>query len=276
MRTIHEAAIDSTPIALMDKNEIDMIIEYVRNTQSAPVGLNQSYLYEIAISEMMEVFYTKNDSLSDVFYGYYIDNGVAIEDWAHDDESFINNVKHLVNLHPDGEVLFAFDSQNTGNQFNWSLTEKLGEMHCCLGDVKVSDSCTQFTTDRTEEVVDILAGGWWNHRQAQNFVETTTHNPNSVTRLIVTDTTVGFAHAAYDDQSAWINTVFVEEESRGQGFGKKLVTSLLAALKQIGVANAYLGVDKNNEEATSLYTNIGFKFTPFEKWQFKVTKTDIF
>ena len=58
---------------------------------------------------------------------------------------------------------------------------------------------------------------------------------------------------------AGLFNVVVDETHRGKGYGKGICESLLYAVKNIGVENAYLQVVQDNDKAVNLYTKLGFE-----------------
>ncbi len=55
----------------------------------------------------------------------------------------------------------------------------------------------------------------------------------------------------------YVYDVFVAEPDRGKGFGRKLMDALLARLGEDGVAEAWVGTDRDNEAARRLYLSAG-------------------
>lgn len=68
----------------------------------------------------------------------------------------------------------------------------------------------------------------------------------------------GYAICAIHDGWAELGSIIIAPETRGQGLGRGLVTSLLHWALANGAANAFLQVDVNNAAAISLYRSLGF------------------
>ena len=64
--------------------------------------------------------------------------------------------------------------------------------------------------------------------------------------------------------------MYVDKENRGKGLGTLLSSSILASLGRKGVDVAYLGVNQGNKAAVALYKKLGFEFTAFKKYEFRV------
>ena len=65
--------------------------------------------------------------------------------------------------------------------------------------------------------------------------------------------------AWYNVQLGEINNIFVLEEYRQKGIGKKLVKTMIDTFKQEGITNIDLYTFGNNVDAIKFYEKIGFK-----------------
>jgi N-acetylglutamate synthase len=70
--------------------------------------------------------------------------------------------------------------------------------------------------------------------------------------------TVGYAICAIHDGWAEMGSIIVAPETRGNGLGRALVTSLLHWASANGAVNAFLQVDVENAAAIALYRSLGF------------------
>lgn len=69
---------------------------------------------------------------------------------------------------------------------------------------------------------------------------------------------IGFGYAHISGQYVGLFDIYIERSYRGQGYGRKLVESLLASENDIS-RTAYLQVVKENHRAIDLYESLGFK-----------------
>ena len=63
----------------------------------------------------------------------------------------------------------------------------------------------------------------------------------------------------YTVQLGTINNLFVLEEYRGKGIGKKLMETMMDAFKEKGINNFELYALNNNENALKFYEKLGFR-----------------
>lgn len=75
------------------------------------------------------------------------------------------------------------------------------------------------------------------------------------------DRVVGMVSALLGDNTAYVQHMYVENESRGIGIGKNLLGSLLDKAKEKGMKKATLAVLETQTTAISLYGSLGFKTT---------------
>lgn len=69
---------------------------------------------------------------------------------------------------------------------------------------------------------------------------------------------IGFGYAHIEGQYIGLFDIYIERSFRGQGYGRKIVESLLAAERSSSKI-AYLQVVKENHRAINLYNSLGFK-----------------
>lgn len=267
----------SERVQIMNLNEINSILPFLKDKTGPPRGLNRAYLWEIVSSKMMRVFYTESERFDNIFYGYYVENGVVIEDWYTNGIFYEESILELIESHPDGEILFAFGEKNIGDKFGWKFLDEIREMMCLISNFRYTDTCPTFNLHYEKEIITLLSQGWWSKDQSENFVKVTSSNPNGFSKIILDNNgrVIGFCHTMYDEGSAWINCVYINKDSRGKGHACRLVESALAQLKGIGITKVFLGVDKSNTNAIKLYKRLGFEFTDFCKWQFGVDRTSL-
>jgi GNAT superfamily N-acetyltransferase len=70
---------------------------------------------------------------------------------------------------------------------------------------------------------------------------------------------VAFGFAALDAGSAGFFDIFVLQEFRGAGYGRKLMESLMAQARNAGAEQGYLQVMDRNAPALALYGKLGFE-----------------
>jgi N-acetylglutamate synthase len=69
---------------------------------------------------------------------------------------------------------------------------------------------------------------------------------------------VAFGFSAIDKGCAELGCIMVDEDRRGQGFGRAVVASLMDWARQRGAATAFLQVSQDNAPALHLYKRLGF------------------
>ena len=261
-------------LKIMKLSDIDRMLLFLKARSGSPRGLNGAYLWEVATANMMRVFYTESADFDNIFYAYYVKKGVVIEDWYTNGSSYIESILNLINLHPTGDIFFGFQDKRIGHTFARKLHDEIGEMKCLIANNEYLDSCPLFNPNHRKDVVNLLSQKWWTKDQSQDFVDVTSSNPSGLSKVVLDNTNcaIGFSHTMFVGDSAWINCVYVDEDCRGKGYARRLVESTIARLKEIGVANVFLGVDKSNRNAIKLYKTLGFEFTEFRKWQFQIDR----
>lgn len=76
--------------------------------------------------------------------------------------------------------------------------------------------------------------------------------------LKVEGRTVGYGHVEIERNVPWLGIALVEA-SVGQGWGKVIMSELLARARRVGLEEIHLKVDHSNEPAIHLYTTFGFQ-----------------
>lgn len=91
--------------------------------------------------------------------------------------------------------------------------------------------------------------------------------------LLIGDPEVGFAQIRFrlsvwsGTEDAWLEDLFVEETTRGKGYGRDLVGAAIARAKSRGCERIQLDVNEANREAIGLYESCGFSPTHNpQKW----------
>ncbi|WP_163832686.1 GNAT family N-acetyltransferase [Spartinivicinus ruber] len=62
-----------------------------------------------------------------------------------------------------------------------------------------------------------------------------------------------------DEQSAWLDTIEIDQPHRQQGYGKQVLALIESKIKQHHVNHIILHVYKNNKIAQTLYKNSGYQ-----------------
>ena len=64
----------------------------------------------------------------------------------------------------------------------------------------------------------------------------------------------------------WVEDVFVEEEARGQGLGRRLIEGCVERARRRGCQRIQLDANERNEGALALYRSIGFESGSPARW----------
>ena len=64
----------------------------------------------------------------------------------------------------------------------------------------------------------------------------------------------------------WVEDVFVEEASRGQGLGRRLIDGCVARARRRGCRRIQLDANERNEGAIALYRSLGFESGSPARW----------
>ncbi|XMB86761.1 GNAT family N-acetyltransferase [Mycoplasmatota bacterium WC44] len=77
--------------------------------------------------------------------------------------------------------------------------------------------------------------------------------------IIVDEKEVGFIYYKTGGQDfAWLEDIFILEEYRGKGYGKKIVNKFFDVIKASGVVSCVVNVIPRNEAAIKFYISCGF------------------
>ncbi len=82
--------------------------------------------------------------------------------------------------------------------------------------------------------------------------------------LLIGDPEIGFAQIRYRlsvweaGEDAWLEDVFIREDSRGDGHGRMLVEAAIARARARGCGRIQLETNNNNKPAVRLYESVGF------------------
>ena len=90
--------------------------------------------------------------------------------------------------------------------------------------------------------------------------------------LLAGDPAAGIAQIRYrlsawtgaDD--CWVEDVFVEEEARSQGLGRRLIEGCVARARSRGCKRIQLDANERNEGAIALYRSLGFESGSPARW----------
>ena len=90
--------------------------------------------------------------------------------------------------------------------------------------------------------------------------------------LLAGDPAAGVAQIRYrpsvwtgaDD--CWVEDVFVEEGSRGQGLGRRLIEGCIERARKRGCKRVQLDANERNEGAIALYRSLGFESGSPARW----------
>ena len=85
--------------------------------------------------------------------------------------------------------------------------------------------------------------------------------PGRASDAWIVDPALGFVLGWRADDEAEILTLAVDEQSRGQGLGRALVTALLDEVRAAGARRVSLEVRSSNAAARALYASQGFTLT---------------
>jgi GNAT superfamily N-acetyltransferase len=64
----------------------------------------------------------------------------------------------------------------------------------------------------------------------------------------------------------WVEDVFVEEEARGQGLGRRLIEGCVERARKRGCRRIQLDANERNEGALALYRSLGFESGSPARW----------
>lgn len=86
-----------------------------------------------------------------------------------------------------------------------------------------------------------------------------TQNSTLYCRMVENGKSIACASAVIERGYMALLNVIVDEMYRGQGYGRKLCEALLLRAMQLGAHTAYLQVVQNNQVASNLYKDLGYK-----------------
>jgi GNAT superfamily N-acetyltransferase len=88
-----------------------------------------------------------------------------------------------------------------------------------------------------------------------------------VASVILEGKLVGFGFGALEEEHVGFFDIFLHQDYRGLGYGRRIMESILYQAKVRGAQFGYLQVMDNNYPANRLYENLGFK--PFYKYWYR-------
>jgi GNAT superfamily N-acetyltransferase len=119
---------------------------------------------------------------------------------------------------------------------------------------------------------DFLEGDSPSNAQIESVVSELIGDPGTE-YLLIGDPECGFAQIRYrlsvwqPGEDAWLEDLFVREDARGNGYGRKLLTATIERARSRGCGRIQLETNRNNEDAVRLYES--FDFVPShlpERW----------
>ena len=265
---------DSVPLHILKPKEVDDLLVFLRTEAKswAPEGLNKGYLLAAARHSFINVRYSSiRQRFDDVFYEFSSNECVIAEDWYSSGIGYEETIDALLQIHSGKLLLLGFNDKATGAARGWEMVDSPREIKLFIPDDFVGETLPTFTKQHAHSVVDLLSEEWWTPEQARDFVETSLQIEHSHSKVILeSNKAIAFAHSLVDGDRAWTDVVYVARSARGKGYGEKLVRSLISDCKSKSVQTVFLGVDESNTAAIALYQGLGFKFTSFRKFQFRV------
>jgi GNAT superfamily N-acetyltransferase len=127
------------------------------------------------------------------------------------------------------------------------------------------------TQDDTAEVARLMIGfrDWWHRDEPDDAafevgVRRVLADPNA-DFLIAGDPPRGVCQLRYrysiwtESDDCWLEDIFVEEDARGAGLGRKLVEAAFERARERGCARMELDVNEANPGAVRLYESLGFE-----------------
>jgi GNAT superfamily N-acetyltransferase len=67
-------------------------------------------------------------------------------------------------------------------------------------------------------------------------------------------------------EDCWVEDVFVEEEARGEGVGRRLIEGCVERARRRGCKRVQLDANERNEGAIALYRSLGFESGSPARW----------
>ena len=110
---------------------------------------------------------------------------------------------------------------------------------------------------RCDEVNELLKGAYWvTERASETMRRAMEHSLNYAVFEVESDRLVGFARVVTDYATVYyLCDVFIAEEFRGMGLGKKLVEWIVCREEKLGSVNGLL----KTGDAKTLYEKYGFE-----------------
>ncbi|MFB0552312.1 MAG: GNAT family N-acetyltransferase [Phycisphaerae bacterium] len=257
-------------------DSVDDLYAFLKGRPQMLEGLTRSYIWEnTQPGYFIGTYYTlsrvNQHVFSNIFYQFGSKDGNVIEEWYTSGEDYVETIRGIAAMFGP-KVYFNLFQVNTGNELGWPFHSRRLEMTMATSKVRnVVDDSNDLKDGYMDQVAKLLAQEWWTPEQARQFVNITTSNPNGVSKVILSGTKVAaFGHAAYDENQAWINAIYVDSQFRGKGFGRKITEGIAFELRRRGVETVNLGVGEDNSKAIKTYREIGFGFTNFVRYRFKV------
>lgn len=142
--------------------------------------------------------------------------------------------------------------------------------------VKTIDlSGTDFPLHQEVSVRDAFTDEWMESFIDANHLEPKRETVRRVLESIVVEKlvasikkdgrTIGFGFGAVEDGCVGFFDIFIRQEHRGAGYGKKMMNTLLGAAKRGGARYGYLQVMDHNAPAIKLYEALGFS-SSYKYW----------
>ena len=176
------------------------------------------------------------------------------------------------------------EAENTGLHFNssmiqenethswlasgWSVVERLNVLSVNLRNLELSNAISQnfenFTKNNINELVSLdksIFDPYWQNSKAA-FIETLDScNQNFLFKQYSGDSLIGYAILGATRNFSFLQRFGISTEYQHNGYGSKLLNSVLNFAKEKNYINIRLNTQETNEAAKGLYTKHGFEFT---------------
>jgi len=255
-------------IKIMHTEELDPIFEKLSGTIHAPEGINHSYLWEISRFSFTDIYYSlSKNEVKDVIYKYSVANKNTYEEWT--DSKSVIEILNDMKMTNKGQMSISLTNESVGKKLGLKKIDENKEMRLAISKILKNGPFEKLTEDALNSAISLMKKDWYPGDLSKSFINTIFGNKLSKTNICRKGgKVVGLAHASFQRNRAWINALYVDREHRGKGVGEDLLFGLIRELKKEGVPLLFLGVDKSNSNAIKLYSNIGFEFTRFTKYQY--------
>lgn len=255
-------------------DQLDAIYNLITTSGNVPRAFTKSYLWEdIQPNYFTSVHYTlDNDGkIENILYHFASNDEDIFEEWLINKEQRSRIIAELLSKFSRSIHLNVIDKEY-GILHNYKLSSVRREMVLKLKNkTDLRDEAIIADDIHKEKVITLLSQEWYSREEAEQVFTVTNGNPNGISKIIIMDKKViSFCHATYDKQKSWINIVFIDKEYRGKGFGRKTLESLLFTLRKMGINLVGLGLGEENTHAINLYKSLGFDFTDFIRWRYKI------